>query len=213
MTRRRRRCEIRLGLDSARQQIHEAIPAARDPRLDGLSTVFSLAGRGGDLHRHRAVLRSTVRRHQRRDLLLASKSGDIGRHELEFGVANSTAISIAAVNVMATFVAVVLVDRVGDRPLLLASLVGVALGRAAMAVGAGLHATGTGHIFSVAGLYLFIVAFAIGLGPIAWVAAAELLPIRVRGIAMGMVVGSHWLFDALASPTGLRAVSSASTCC
>ena len=66
-----------------------------------------------------------------------------------------------------------------------------------------MHATGIGHIFSVTGLYLFIVSFAIGLGPIAWVAAAELLPIRVRGIAMGMVVGSHWLFDALASPTGL----------
>ena len=46
MTRRREAVEIRLGLDSARQQLHEVVPAARDPRSDGLSAVFSLAGRG-----------------------------------------------------------------------------------------------------------------------------------------------------------------------
>jgi sugar porter (SP) family MFS transporter len=125
----------------------------------------------------------------------------------EFGVARSTGVLLAAVNVAATLVAVALVDRVGRRPLLLVSLVGVAVSCAAMAVGAGMHtgmASGSiGHTLSVTGLYLFIVSFAIGLGPIAWVTAAEMLPIRVRGIAMGMVVASHWLFDSLAAPTGL----------
>lgn len=40
--------EARLGLDSSHEQLHEVIPPARDPRLDGLSAVFL---RGGEPHR------------------------------------------------------------------------------------------------------------------------------------------------------------------
>ena len=192
-----------LGLDSSHQQIHEIDPPARDPRLDGLSTVFSLAGRGaifigiGLFFVQQFVGINAVIYYSTANLQ------NLAGTTSEFGVARSTGVLLAAVNVTATLVAVALVDRVGRRPLLLVSLIGTAVSCAAMAVGAGMHSTGTGHILSVTGLYLYIVSFAIGLGPIAWVAAAEMLPIRVRGIAMGMVVASHWLFDSLAAPTGL----------
>ena len=195
--------ETRLGLNSARQQLHEVVPVARDPRLDGVSAVFSLAGRGaifigiGLFFVQQFVGINAVIYYSPANL---PKLADT---TAEFGLASSTGVLLATVNVMATLVAVVLVDRIGRRPLLLASLVGVALSCAAMGVGAGMPSTGSGHIVSITGLYLFIISFAIGLGPIAWVAAAELLPIRVRGIAMGMVVASHWLFDSLAAPTGL----------
>ncbi|HKV22895.1 MAG TPA: sugar porter family MFS transporter, partial [Mycobacterium sp.] len=193
----------RLGLDSPQQQIHEIDPPARDPRFDGLPVVFTLAGRGaifigiGVFFVQQFVGINAVIYYSTANLDRLSASAP------EFGVAGSTGTLLAAVNVAATLAAVALIDRIGRRPLLLASLGGVVVSCAAMAVGAGMHGTGIGHTVSVAGLYLFIVSFAIGLGPIAWVTAAEMLPIRVRGIAMGIVVASHWLFDSLASPTGL----------
>lgn len=197
-----RAVESRLGLHSS-HQLDDIVPEARDPRAEGVSGVFTLAGRGaiflgiGLFFVQQFVGINAVIYYSTENLpTLADTTA-------EFGGANSTGVVLATVNVVTTLVAIALVDRVGRRPLLLTSLAGVALSCAAMAVGAGLQSTDTGHILAVAGLYLFIVSFAIGLGPIAWVAAAELLPLRVRGIAMGMVVGSHWLFDSLAAPTGL----------
>ena len=193
---------IRLGIGSSQQEIQELSPAP-GPRSDGLSAVFSLAGRGaifigiGLFFVQQFVGINAVIYYSTTNL--ATLAGTTS----EFGPANSTGVSLAIVNVTATVVAVLLVDRVGRRPLLLASLLGVAVGCAAMAVGAGLRSSDAGHVLSVTGLYLFIVSFAIGLGPIAWIAAAEILPIRVRGFAMGIVVASQWLFDSLAAPTGL----------
>ena len=193
----------RLGVDSSHQQIHEIDPLARNPRLDGLSAVFSLAGRGAIFI---GIGLFFVQQFVGINAVIYYSTANLQRlagTTSEFGAAGSTGALLAAVNVMATLVAIVLVDRIGRRPLLLVSLGGVAVSCAAMAVGAGMHSTGAGHVLSVTGLYLFIVSFAIGLGPIAWVTAAEILPIRVRGIAMGVVVASHWLFDGLAAPTGL----------
>lgn len=193
----------RMGLDSSPDPVHEIELATRDPRIASSSAVFSLAGRGAIVI---GIGLFFVQQFVGINAVLYYSTANLPRladTTSEFGVANATGVVLAAVNMAATIVAVALVDRVGRRPLLLTSLVGVAVGCAAMAVGAAMHATSTGHILSVTGLYLFIVLFAVGLGPIPWVAAAELLPIRARGIAMGVVVASHWLFDGVAAPTGL----------
>lgn len=197
-----RAVRTRLGLDNSHQHIHEIDPPARDPGVNGLPGVFSLAGRGAIFI---GVGLFFVQQFVGINAVIYYSSANLPRlaDKTEFGTAGSTGVLLAAVNVTATLVAVALVDRVGRRPLLLVSLGGIAVSCAAMAVGAGLHPTDTGHTLAISGLYLFIVSFAIGLGPIAWVTAAEMLPIRVRGIAMGVVVGSHWLFDGIAAPTGL----------
>lgn len=193
----------RLGLDSSHKRLHDVFPPARDPHSDGLPAVFSLAGRAtifigiGLFFVQQFVGINAVIYYSSANLQ------NLAGRPAEFGMAHSTGVSIAVINVAATFVAIALVDRIGRRPLLLASLAGVAISCAAMVVGAGTHTTTIGHVLSVTGLYLFVVSFAIGLGPIAWVVAAEILPIRVRGIAMGVVVASHWLFDGVAAPTGL----------
>lgn len=166
----------RLGRDSSQPHL----PAAPEARPDGLSSVFSLAGRTAIFI---GVGLFLVQQFVGINAVIYYASADL---------VNSSRVFLAGVNVVATFVAVALVDRVGRRPLVLISLAGVAVSYAAIVLGAG-----------VVGVYLFIVSFAIGLGPIAWVVAAEMLPIRARGIAMGVVVASHWVFDGLAAPTGL----------
>lgn len=181
----------------------EAIEApADDGRSGDLADVFSLAGRAaifvgiGLFFVQQFVGINAVIYYS------ASSLGELSE-TLNFGLIDAPGLSLAVLNVLATLVAVSLVDRVGRRPLLMISLAGIAVGLAAMAVAAGVHSSfGGAHILSAAGLYVFITSFAIGMGPIPWVLAAEILPIHVRGLAMGVVVASHWLFDSVASPTG-----------
>ncbi|MFZ4372622.1 MAG: sugar porter family MFS transporter [Mycobacterium sp.] len=122
---------------------------------------------------------------------------------LHLGRLDTPGVPIAVLNVLATLVPLFLVDRVGRRPLLIVSLLGIVTGLAAMAGAAVLDpSSGAAHILSLAGPCVFIASFAIGLGPISWIVASEILPISARGLAMSGVVASQFFFDSLATPTG-----------
>jgi len=193
----------RLGLQEARPQIEALGQMERDGSAEDLSASFSLAGRAalfigiGLFFVQQFVGINTVIYYS------ASSLRDLSEN-LKFGVADSLGLSVAVLNVLATLVALVLIDRIGRRPLLMAGLLGIAAGLMMMAVGTGLESSFKGaHALSAAGLYVFIVSFAAGIGPVAWVVAAEIAPIRARGLTLGIIVASHWLFDSLASPIGL----------
>jgi sugar porter (SP) family MFS transporter len=193
----------RLGLHGSKRDIEEIGPFAREERSDDLSNLFSLAGRGAIFL---GIGLFFVQQFVGINTVIYYSAWSLGKlaENLDFGVDDSLGLSVAVLNVLATVVAVALIDRIGRRPLLLASLVGIAAGLATMAVGSGIALRfGHAHIISAAGLYLFIVSFALGIGPIAWVVTAEIAPIHVRGVAMSIVAASHWLFDSVASPTGL----------
>jgi len=121
------------------------------------------------------------------------------------GLLEGDSLPLGVVNVLATIVAIFLIDRVGRRPLLLASLVGSAAGLALAGAGLAFSVAepGPGHAMAAAGVFVFVASFAIGLGPIPWVTAVEICPIRIRGMAIGLVAASHWLFDGMASPISL----------
>jgi len=90
---------------------------------------------------------------------------------------------VAIVNVLATVVALVLVDRVGRKPLLYVGVGGMTLSlfllsysfhnQAALGTSLGLVATIC--------LMVYITCFAFSLGPIAWILVSEVFPLRVRG--------------------------------
>jgi len=193
----------RLGLQDARPDIEALGQMARDGSAEDLSASFSLAGRAalftgiGLFFVQQFVGINTVIYYS------ASSLHGLSKH-LDFGVTDSLGLSVAVLNVLATLLALVLIDRIGRRPLLLAGLLGIAAGLTLMAVSAGLESEfAAANTFSVAGLYLFILSFAAGIGPVAWVMAAEVAPIRMRGLSLSIIVASHWLFDSLASPIGL----------
>jgi MFS family permease len=106
------------------------------------------------------------------------------------------------VNILATIPAIVLIDRVGRRPLLLAGSVGMTLTLGALAV---VFATAAGgadakpvltRAEAVAGLLaanLYVVAFGVSWGPVMWVLLGEMFPNRLRGAALAVSGASNWV--------------------
>ncbi|MEQ8347098.1 MAG: sugar porter family MFS transporter [Sneathiellaceae bacterium] len=105
---------------------------------------------------------------------------------------------IGAVNVAATVLAMWLVDRAGRRPLLIGGLVPMTLAMAVM-VPALAFAGPVWHGIAVAALAVFIIAFAISLGPLPYVIMAEVFPIRVRSLGMGIAAAMAWGVNAIVS--------------
>jgi MFS transporter, SP family, galactose:H+ symporter len=114
----------------------------------------------------------------------------------------ATLWAVGAVNVLATFVAVMWVDRFGRKPLLLIGTTGMFL--SLVVVGAmflrldhasssanGMPTTGQGLVMLV-GLVVFIACFAFSLGPIVWTIINEIYPASVRGKAVAVATAANW---------------------
>jgi MFS transporter, SP family, sugar:H+ symporter len=106
-------------------------------------------------------------------------------------------LAIGVLNVAATIVAIRIVDRVGRKPMLLGGLVGmvtslVVLGVCSEALAKPDSASDPAAIVTLLCLAGFIVSFAATWGPVVWVVLPEVLPLSVRGTAMGLAVFLHW---------------------
>ncbi len=100
-----------------------------------------------------------------------------------------------------TFVAILFVDRVGRRKLLLAGSVGMFIGLL-MACIAFTQQIGEGDdvtlpeswgVVALIGANLFVVAFAATWGPVMWVMLGEMFPNRIRGVALGVCTAANWI--------------------
>jgi MFS transporter, SP family, galactose:H+ symporter len=114
---------------------------------------------------------------------------------------------IGVVSVLMTVVSMLMLDRVGRRPLLLGGLVvmGVALGM----LGLAFRLTGLDlnlGLIAVACLMVYVGAFAISLGPIFALVIAEIYPLRVRGLAMGVAMAANWAANLLVTRTFLTLI-------
>jgi len=102
-------------------------------------------------------------------------------------------VGIGVVNVLMTVVAILVIDRVGRKPLLLVGLAGmtVSLG----IIGAAFLFSGLSGIISwvtLAGLMLYIASFAVSFGPVLWVMLPEIFPLNARGTGTGVSALSNW---------------------
>lgn len=120
---------------------------------------------------------------------------------------NTTAVALAAsvligtVNLAATVLATILIDRIGRRPLLLVSSTLMGLGQVVLGAMFLLHPAPTGPILAV--ILACVAAFAVGLGPCLWVLLAEMFPNRVRGRAVSIATVALWAAAALVTSTFL----------
>jgi sugar porter (SP) family MFS transporter len=106
-------------------------------------------------------------------------------------------IAIGVLNVAMTVVAIRIVDRVGRKPMLLAGLGGMILSLLVLGLSLALldepkSPGDPAAIVTLVCLAAFIVSFAATWGPVVWVMLPEVLPLSVRGTAMGVALFLHW---------------------
>jgi sugar porter (SP) family MFS transporter len=104
------------------------------------------------------------------------------------------AIAIGAANLIATMIALRVIDRFGRKKLLLIGAVGTAVAQAGVAL---IMGSGHGNEYLLAILIMFIAFFAFSQGAVIWVYLAEIFPtaVRARGQALGST--THWLMNAV----------------
>jgi SP family galactose:H+ symporter-like MFS transporter len=123
----------------------------------------------------------------------------------------ATTWAIGAVNVLATFIAIAFIDRLGRRPLLIAGLIGMGLSLAAVGfafeqAGGVKDAGGTTGIVTLVALVVFIISFAFSLGPVTWTVINEIYPGEVRGRAVAVATAVNWAAAFLVSEFFLTVV-------
>ncbi|MBT8072777.1 MAG: sugar porter family MFS transporter [Xanthomonadales bacterium] len=104
------------------------------------------------------------------------------------------AVLVGIINLVFTVVAILLIDKLGRRPLLIFGLVVIAGSMLLLAYGFGSASySAAGELVDMnptlilIGILGFVAGFAISLGPVMWVLFSELFPNRIRGIAISFV--------------------------
>ena len=106
------------------------------------------------------------------------------------------AVAIGAMNLLATFVAMALIDRIGRRMLLLIGSVGLAVCLAGVSLIFLLHEYQRWLVVLLVG---YIGFFAVSQGAVIWVFIGEVFPNRVRAKGQALGSSTHWVMNAVIS--------------
>ncbi|MEV7282018.1 sugar porter family MFS transporter [Streptomyces sp. NPDC093111] len=102
------------------------------------------------------------------------------------------------INIIGTVIAMVLVDRVGRKPLALVGSVGMAIALAfeAWAFSADLvdgKLPTTEGVVALVAAHVFVLFFALSWGVVVWVFLGEMFPNRIRAAALGVAASAQWI--------------------
>lgn len=105
-------------------------------------------------------------------------------------------------NIVSTFIAIALVDKIGRKPLLLVGSVGMFISLSALTYifgSAGLDEAGKLALSDNMGTFalimanLFVVFFGLSWGPVVWVLLGEMFNNRIRGAALAVAASAQWI--------------------
>ena len=126
----------------------------------------------------------------------------------------TASVITSVTNVVVTVIAILLIDRVGRRILLLVGSAGMFVSLGIMAIGfaqatlvpdaKGVMAPQLSGFWGVATLIaanLFVVFFGASWGPVMWVLLGEMFPNRIRAVAMAIATAANWIFNFLVTVT------------
>ncbi|KAF9597826.1 hypothetical protein IFM89_021911 [Coptis chinensis] len=109
---------------------------------------------------------------------------------------NLANICVGVANLSGSVVAMLLMDKLGRRVLLLGSFLGMALAMGLQVIAASVFLSGTyALVLSVGGMLLFVLAFAMGAGPVPGLLLPEIFPGRIRAKAMSVCMSVHWVIN------------------
>ena len=130
------------------------------------------------------------------------------------GFASKTAaiaasVSVGAVNVLFTIVSMAVIDKIGRRKLYFIGTTGIAIALVALAVSFAFQESlgDMAKWFTVGFVLLYIIFFAVSLGPLGWLIISEIFPLKLRGVGMSIGALSNWLFNAIVTFTFLTLIN------
>jgi MFS transporter, SP family, galactose:H+ symporter len=112
--------------------------------------------------------------------------------------------AVGLTNVLATFIAIGFVDRIGRKPILYAGFAVMAIGLGV--VGTLMHAGIVTHgeqLLAVTMLLVFIVGFAMSAGPLVWTLCSEVQPLKGRDFGIGCSTFTNWIANMIVGATFL----------
>ena len=117
-------------------------------------------------------------------------------------------VSVGVVNVLFTILSLFMIDRLGRRKLYFIGLTGIVVALIAMGTCFALQATLGDSIkwLTISLVWVYIVFFAISLGPLGWLIISEVFPLSVRGIGSSIGALSNWLFNGVVAFTFFKIV-------
>ena len=110
-------------------------------------------------------------------------------------------VFMGIVNLLFTLLAVLTVEKLGRRPLLITGSIGMAIGAFGVAM---CNFIGTlPPIMSVISIMIYSASFMFSWGPICWVLIAEIFPNTIRSAAVAVAVAFQWVSNFIVSSTFL----------
>jgi len=115
-----------------------------------------------------------------------------------------TMVIIGLVNVLATFIAVGIIDRWGRRPTLLVGFVVMAIGMGVLSLMLSIGSTNPfAQYFTILMVLVFIIGFAMSAGPLIWVLCSEIQPLNGRDFGITVSTATNWFANMLIAYTFL----------
>jgi SP family galactose:H+ symporter-like MFS transporter len=113
-------------------------------------------------------------------------------------------VIVGLTNVLATFIAIALVDRWGRKPVLYVGFLtmGLGIGVLGLLMHIGIDSQAQ-QMAAVAMLLIFITGFAMSAGPLVWVLCSEIQPLRGRDFGIAVSTFTNWIANMVVGATFL----------
>ncbi|CAA2974528.1 probable plastidic glucose transporter 3 [Olea europaea subsp. europaea] len=103
---------------------------------------------------------------------------------------------VGIINLSGSVIAMILMDKLGRKVLLLWSFFGMAIAMGLQGIAASTFLSSSWRVYlSIGGMLLSVMTFALGAGPIPGLLLSEIFPSRIRAKAMAVCMAVHWVIN------------------
>lgn len=111
-------------------------------------------------------------------------------------------VFIGIINVLATFIAILLVDKWGRKPTLKLGFLVMSITMGIIGIIFNINYPGEKYL-AIYMLFIFIIGFAMSAGPLIWVLCSEIQPLKGRDFGMTVSTATNWIANMIVGSTFL----------